>query len=43
LCAWLLQAEQQELDYGLRLTSLEINPGHGAGHKKRCLEALALC
>jgi uncharacterized protein (DUF58 family) len=43
LCAWLLQAEKQELDYGLRLTGLEIKPGCGEAHKRRCLEALALC
>lgn len=43
LCAWVLLAEQQGLDYGLRLGSLEIAPGSGEVHKKRCLEALALC
>jgi len=43
LCAWVLQAEQQGVDYGLRLGSLQISPGCGEPHKKRCLEALALC
>jgi uncharacterized protein (DUF58 family) len=43
LCAWVLQAEQQGLDYGLRLPGLEIKPGRGPAHKLRCLEALALC
>ena len=43
LCAWVLQAETAGLDYGLRLSALEIKPGHGEAHKKRCLEALALC
>ncbi len=43
LCAWVLQAEQQSVDYGLRLGSLQISPGCGEPHKKRCLEALALC
>ncbi len=43
LCAWVLQAEQQGLDYGLRLGTLQIAPGCGESHKKRCLEALALC
>lgn len=43
LCAWVLQAETAGLDYGLRLRGLEIKPGCGAAHKKRCLEALALC
>ncbi|MDD5335526.1 MAG: DUF58 domain-containing protein [Rhodoferax sp.] len=43
LCAWVLLVEQQGLDYGLRLGALEIKPGSGEVHKKRCLEALALC
>jgi len=43
LCAWVLQAEQQGLDYGLRLATLEIQPGCGQAHKNHCLEALALC
>ena len=42
LCAWILLAEKRGLDYGLRLTSLEIEPGHGEAHKKHCLQALAL-
>lgn len=41
LCAWVLQADQAELDYGLRLSGLEIAPGSGEAHKKRCLQALA--
>jgi uncharacterized protein (DUF58 family) len=41
LCAWVLQAEQQGLDYGLRLAGLVIKPGCGEVHKRRCLEALA--
>lgn len=43
LCAWILLADQRGLDYGLRLTGVEIKPGHGENHKLRCLEALALC
>lgn len=43
LCAWVLAAEARQLDYGLRLNGLEIAPGHGAVHRHRCLEALALC
>ncbi len=43
LCAWVLLAEQQGLDYGLRLGALQIAPGSGETHKRRCLEALALC
>ncbi len=43
LCAWVLAAEAQGLDYGLRLEQLEIAPDHGPAHRQRCLEALALC
>lgn len=43
LCAWVLQAERQDRDYGLRLSGLEIAPGRGEAHKRRCLEALATC
>jgi uncharacterized protein (DUF58 family) len=42
LCAWTLQAEAQELDYGLRLPGNELAPAQGEMHKRRCLEALAL-
>lgn len=42
LCAWVLEAEEAEMDYGLRLGPLELLPSHGEGHKRRCLEALAL-
>jgi len=42
LCAWVLLAEAQELDYGLRLPGLELPPEQGEMHKRRCLEALAL-
>ncbi|MDP3709768.1 MAG: DUF58 domain-containing protein [Polaromonas sp.] len=43
LCAWIVQADQLGLDYGLRLPALEIKPGSGEVHKQQCLEALALC
>ena len=43
LCAWVLQAEHQGFDYGLRLPGLEIKPGSGSAHQARCLRALALC
>lgn len=43
LCAWVLLADKQGVDYGLRLGALEIAPGSGPAHKKKCLEALALC
>jgi len=42
LCAWVLEAEEAEVDYGLRLGPLELLPAHGEGQKRRCLEALAL-
>jgi uncharacterized protein (DUF58 family) len=42
LCAWVLVAEKQGLQYGLRLSGLEIAPGSGEAHKKNCLQALAL-
>ena len=41
LCAWVLHAEKNGVDYGLRLTGLDIKPSRGEAHKKRCLEALA--
>ncbi len=42
LCAWVLQAEQLGLRYGLRLTNQEIAPDNGPSHQLRCLRALAL-
>lgn len=41
LCAWVLAAGD-DLDIGLRLPAVEIAPGHGAAHRRACLEALAL-
>ena len=43
LTAWVIAADGQGLDYGLRLPNREITPGQGEGHKRQCLEALALC
>lgn len=43
LVAWVLQADKLGVDYGLRLPGIEIAPGSGEAHKRRCLEALALC
>jgi uncharacterized protein (DUF58 family) len=43
LCAWVLTADRAGLDYGLRLPGLEIRPASGEAHRRRCLEALALC
>ena len=42
LCAWVLMADKQGLQYGLRLQGQEIAPGHGEAHKKNCLQALAV-
>jgi uncharacterized protein (DUF58 family) len=43
LAAWVLQADRLGLDYGLRLPGRHVLPGSGEAHKRRCLEALALC
>jgi uncharacterized protein (DUF58 family) len=43
LVAWVLQADKLGLDYGLRLPAQSIAPAAGEAHKRRCLEALALC
>jgi uncharacterized protein (DUF58 family) len=42
LCAWVLAAQAQQLRYGLRLGTMEIQPDTGEAHKKACLQALAL-
>lgn len=43
LCAWVLQADHLDLEYGLRLPGVELRPASGEAHKRRCLEALATC
>ncbi len=43
LCAWVIRADKLGVDYGLRLPSVEVKPSFGEAHKRRCLEALALC
>lgn len=43
LTAWVLQADKLGQDYGLRLPAVQVAPGSGEAHKRRCLEALALC
>ena len=44
LAAWVLQADKLDQDYGLRLPGgQDIPPANGEAHKRRCLEALALC
>ena len=42
LCAWVLAADKQSVDYGLRLNGLEIRPASGETQRRRCLEALAM-
>jgi len=42
LTAWVIMADQLELDYGLRLPGRDIQPDQGTSHRSRCLEALAL-
>lgn len=41
LAAWILMADAQGLDYGLRLPGTEIKPGGGAAQRLRCLQALS--
>jgi uncharacterized protein (DUF58 family) len=43
LAAWVLQADKLGVDYGLRLPGQQVPPASGEAHKRRCLEALALC
>ncbi|WP_423453974.1 DUF58 domain-containing protein [Ottowia sp. VDI28] len=43
LAAWVLAADAQGLDYGLRLPGIEIKPDGGIAQRLRCLQALALC
>jgi len=38
-----LQADRLDLEYGLRVPGVELPPASGEAHKRRCLEALALC
>ena len=42
LTRWVLDAEQANLRYGLRIPGVGIAPGNGGPHRHRCLEALAL-
>ncbi len=41
LCRWVLDAEQRNLRYGMRLPNLVLSPNQGAEHRRQCLEALA--
>ncbi len=42
LTRWIIDADRTQRDYGLRLPGVEFSPAHGATHRHRCLEALAL-
>lgn len=42
LARWVVDADAQELNYGLRLPGGEIAPQNGATHRAECLRALAL-
>ena len=42
LCRWVLKAENEGHDYGLRLPGLKVPPARGEPQRRRCLEALAL-
>ena len=43
LAAWVLMADRSGQDYGLRLPAITLKPSSGEAHRRRCLEALALC
>lgn len=42
LAGWVLQAEQENRAYGLKLPGQTIAPHYGDSHRQQCLEALAL-
>ncbi len=42
LTAWTLAAHRAGIDFALKLPGVDIQPGDGDGHRRRCLEALAL-
>ena len=42
LCRWIIDAEVQQLHYGLRLGSVVLAPNTGQSHKLHCLKLLAL-
>ncbi len=41
LCRWVLDADQRNLRYGLRLPTATLAPDQGDSHRRRCLDALA--
>lgn len=42
LTRWVVDAENNRLQYGLRLPHLQINPSNGDAHYHQCLSALAI-
>jgi uncharacterized protein (DUF58 family) len=42
LCLWVLQADQKQLRYALKLPGKTLPSASGPEHKRQCLEALAL-
>jgi uncharacterized protein (DUF58 family) len=41
LCLWVLECDQAQRPYGLRIPGFEIAPSGGASHRYACLRALA--
>jgi len=42
LCLWILVAENQGAEYGLKIPGSTLSPDSGEQHRERCLQALAL-
>lgn len=42
LCQWIIQCENTNIEYGLRIPGREIAPGNGHQHRHLCLSALAM-
>lgn len=42
LALWVVQAEQEGVQYGMILPGLQVDIGHGESHRHRCLSHLAL-
>jgi uncharacterized protein (DUF58 family) len=42
LCRWVIDAEREDIRYGLVLPNVKFTPDRGSAHYRHCLEALAL-
>ena len=42
LCKWVLEADEQGTEFGLKLPDGKIDPGNSSTHTLKCLEALAM-